>query len=220
MTPQELIALKQRNLIRMTSTVRRDFGFANAHNRAFQVDTPQPLPAYPDAGAGPIEIARLQVPSGMGGKVAGLAIAHIGAAGSFMDGSGNLVWHIFVNGAPVKGLENIYAQIGQLAQPADVSILLQQNDLVQVLVEVPAAKVKPVGNPIARLVGFFDFGGTGNQLPRGASAVSQAQVPAGAGTSGGSGSGSGSYSGGAGSGSGGGSSPVGTGGSRPRMNVL
>jgi hypothetical protein len=133
--------------------------------RVFQVDTPQPLAAYPAPGAAPIEIARYVVPSGMRAVLTALAIVHIGAAASYLDGSPAPLWHVLRNGAGVQSLENLYSQIGTLAQPQPMSVILVENDILQVLVEIPAAAVAPVGNPYARFVGFLDVGGQGTRPP-------------------------------------------------------
>jgi hypothetical protein len=132
-------------------------------SRQWQADTPQPLPAYPAPGAGTIVLASFKLPAAMAGALSSLAIAHIGAANSFVDGSGTVVWHVFLNGAPVKGLENIYVQIGSPYLPVDTVIELVQNALLEVLVEIPAGQVAPVGNPFARLIGYMNFSGNGNQ---------------------------------------------------------
>lgn len=166
MTQKDILAVKRFNLSQMRSTIRNDLGVQTAKSSGFQFDTPQPLPVYPAAGAGPIIIGSLQVPASMTGKIVYMTVVHIGAAGSFVDGSGVLLWHVFRNGAPIKGFENLYVQIGTISQPSDVGILLLQNDLIQVLVEVPAGKIAPVGNPFARLTGFYDYGGAGTATPR------------------------------------------------------
>jgi len=134
-------------------------------SRQWQKDTPQPLPTYPAAGAGTIVLASFKMPAGMNGALTSLAISHIGAANSFTDGAGNVLWHVFLNGAPVKGLENLYVQVGSPYLPVDMTLELVQNALLQVLVEIPSAQAAPVGNPFARIVGYMNFGGNGDQAP-------------------------------------------------------
>lgn len=169
-TQQQLLAAKRANLKTLKSTISPDFGVLTSTSLGFQIDSAAGQ-AYPAAGAGPIVIATLKMPSNQTGKLAGIAIVHVGASGSFTDGSGDLVWHVFRNGAPLRGFENLYAQVGAIAQPADMALVLLQNDLIQVLVEVPAGKVAPVGNPYARLVGYYNFGGQGSKLPAGNAAT-------------------------------------------------
>ena len=210
MDAQQMLAQKRANLAKAQSSIRPDYGVLTAHARTFQNDTAQPLPAYPAPGAGPIVIASYKVPSGMTGKITGMAIVHLGAAGSFQDGSGDLLWHVLINGGPVKGLENFYVQIGSTSLPADAGndttrewrvrtgIILTQNNLVQVLVEVPAGMAAPIGKPFARLIGFLDYGGAGLQAPAGKAPVPT--IVAATGGSTGSGASGGRYSGGGGGG--------------------
>jgi hypothetical protein len=100
------------------------------------------------------------MPPGVNGALQGMIIVHNGAAGTFLDNSGNLLWHLLRNGYPVPGWENLYAQVGSINPmwQQKVELLLQQNDLLEVLVEVPAG-LAPVGTPFATLAGFVSYGG-------------------------------------------------------------
>jgi hypothetical protein len=163
----QAIAQRRAQLAAMKSSISLAAGQQTTHSRSIQQDSAQPLQNYPVAGAAPIVICTYRVPPKMSGAITGLAIVHLGAAGSFQDGSGNVVWRMLVNGVPQKGLEAIYAQLGALTQVAPMFLLLRPGDLVQVTAQVPALKVSPVGQPFARLAGYLDFGGLGSQPPQG-----------------------------------------------------
>jgi hypothetical protein len=114
--------------------------------------TPAPFPAYPAPGAAAINIISYTVPRGMNALITFLAIVHVG--GGFIDGSGNVIWRVLVNGAGVKGLEALQSQVGSYAQPNEVQLVLQENDVIVVTVEVPAAQPAMVGTAAARFHGF------------------------------------------------------------------
>lgn len=116
--------------------------------------TPNPFPNYPAPGAAAVEIIRYQVPRGMRAVLNKLAIVHVG--GGFVDGSGNVIWRVLVNGAGVKGMEALTSQVGSYSQPNDTWLVLEENDLVQVTVEVPAAQpaMPPGTTTAARVHGF------------------------------------------------------------------
>ncbi|PSH05134.1 MAG: hypothetical protein CXZ00_02975 [Acidobacteria bacterium] len=160
-----MLALKMSRLSTIRSTIPLDAGVQTTHSRAIQVDSVQPLPAYPAAGAAPVVILHYQVPASMSGALTLLCIAHLGAAGTFSDGSGVVVWRVLINGVPQKGLENIYVQIGSPNQLASMFLLLKENDLVQITAQIPAGKVAPAGNPFARIAGYLDYGGLGSRAP-------------------------------------------------------
>jgi hypothetical protein len=213
-TQAQILAQKRQALGQIQSTIPLSAGTQSTHSRTVQVDTPQPLPAYPAPAALPMTIVQYQVPAGMSGAISSLAIVHLGAAGSFTDGSGVLLWRLLKNGVPQKGLENLYVQIGSQTQLAQMFMLLQENDLIQITVQVPAGKVAPVGFPFARMLGYLDFGGLGAKPPQGNATEAAAPVPVvGVGSSSGGGVGSG------GSGYTGGGTGGGTGG-HPRFLTL
>lgn len=95
--------------------------------------------AYPAPGAAAVQILQDVVPSGWDTFYWWLSIFHIG--GGFVDGSGNVIWRVFVNNAAHKGLGNIQSQIGTSLNPAPgFPIHLVQNDILTVTVEVPAGQ--------------------------------------------------------------------------------
>lgn len=115
--------------------------------------TPSPFPAYPAPGAAAIDVVTLTVPRGFNGRIKQIAIVHVG--GGFIDGSGNVIWRVKVNGAAVQGMQNLQSQLGTYAQPAETYIAVHENDLVEVTAEVPAGQPAMAGTPAARLVGWF-----------------------------------------------------------------
>lgn len=122
-----------------------------ANSRPFIV-TPNPFPAYPAPGTGPITVISYQVPPGMFAVIAYLAIVHIG--GGFVDGTGSVIWRVLVNGAGVKGLEALSSQLGAYNNPNIVQIVLMENDIIQVTAEVPAGEAAMIGTTAARFHGF------------------------------------------------------------------
>jgi hypothetical protein len=169
-----VLAAKRASLDNMQSTIPITAGTQTTHSRTFQVDTPQPLPAYPAAGAAAKTILSYQVPASMSGSMTSICIVHIGASGSFTDGSGVVVWRVLLNGAPVKGLENIYVQIGSQTQLATMYLLLHENDLLTITAQIPTGQTAPVGNPFSRIAGYLDYGGLGSQAPAKSAAAAQA----------------------------------------------
>ena len=71
-----------------------------------------------------------------------------------------------VSGEVTLHSENLYVQVGFLAQPQSMQLLLAENDLITVTVEIPAGKLAPAGNPAARLMGFLNLGGQGTRPPK------------------------------------------------------
>jgi hypothetical protein len=124
-----------------------------ASSRPFIV-TPNPFPAYPAPGANPVVVISYQVPIGMFAVIAYIAIVHVG--GGFVDGSGNVVWRVLVNGAGVKGLEALTSQLASYNNPNVVQIVLMENDLIQVTAEVPVGQPAMPGgtSTAARFHGF------------------------------------------------------------------
>lgn len=115
--------------------------------------SPAPFPAYPAPGAAAVDILSFTVPPGWHGRIAKLAVVHVG--GNFIDGSGNVIWRVKVNGAGVQGMENLQSEVGTYAQPADIYLPIFEGDLVEVTVEIPAAQPAINGTTAARLVGWF-----------------------------------------------------------------
>ncbi len=127
----------------------------SADSRFFDL-TPAPFPAFPAAGAGQETILSFVVPPGQGCLIRWLAFVYIG--GGFIDGSGNVIWRVLVNGAAVQGYESTQTQVGTLSIPSDTQIIAYEGDTVEVTVEVPAAAPAPppAGTTTAcRLKGWF-----------------------------------------------------------------
>jgi hypothetical protein len=114
--------------------------------------TPILFTAYPAAGAAAVVLLSYVAPQGAIAVINKLAIVHVG--GNPPDGTGNVIWQVLVNGAGVKGMNNLTSQVGTYAAPNDTEILLMENDLIQVTVQVPAAGVPPPGTTAARFHGW------------------------------------------------------------------
>lgn len=94
-----------------------------------------PYVAYPAPGAAATQLLAYTVPSGLNAMLTYMAIFNVGAA--FVNGSGNVIWRVLINGAGVKGMENLQSQFGTDGLPLPVAIPLIENDTIQVTVEVP-----------------------------------------------------------------------------------
>ena len=108
---------------------------ADAH--PFQVNS-NPFPAYLAPGAGAVELLRYQVPQGLVAVIEFMVIVAMG--GGFSDGSGNVLWRCWLNGAAIDGLENITAHMGNFDTPVPVQIVLSENDLFYITAEIPAGQ--------------------------------------------------------------------------------
>lgn len=117
--------------------------------------TPQPFIYYPNPGGGAVDVLAFSVPPGQGCVLRWLAIVAIG--GGYVDGSGNVIWRVLVNGSAIQGYEELACQVGTLAQPSDTHIVANEGDLVEITVEVPAGQPNmPVGaTTAARAKGWF-----------------------------------------------------------------
>lgn len=125
--------------------LNRDISLFNppADSRPFVV-TPNPFPAYPAPGAGPITVIQYVVQQGLMAVINRLAVVHVG--GNPPDGTGNVVWRVLINGAGIDGLNNLTSQVGSYAMPNDFVFMAIENDIVKVTVEVPAGQAPmPVG---------------------------------------------------------------------------
>lgn len=116
---------------------------------------PAEFPVYPLPGTGPIDVLAFTVPQGADGVIQKLAIVNLG--GGLVDGTGQVVWRVLVNGAAVRGYQQATSQVGSYAQPMDTFIPIYEADLVEVTVEVPAGQQPlPVGSTTAaRCMGYF-----------------------------------------------------------------
>ena len=159
---QRMLQAKRSALGRIASTIQPDANIQPASSKGWQISSPAGV-AYPAVKAPLFSLASYTVPRGMNGALSGLVIVHNGAAGSFTDNEGIVVWHLFKNGYPVPGFEIITAQVGSIQDPQGTYLLLQQNDVVQVMVELPGtvAGDAPVGSPFAKLIGYLSYGGLG-----------------------------------------------------------
>lgn len=101
--------------------------------------------AYNAPGAGPATVLTWTVPAGFVALIRQMSIVHVG--GGFQDGSGNIIWRVFKNGAPYRGLNNLLAQYGALQTPRDLypSLLAMENDVLTITATVPAAAPAPPG---------------------------------------------------------------------------
>ena len=109
---------------------------------------------YPAPGAGPSTMLSYQVPIGVISVINMISIVAIG--GAFVDASGQLIWRCWLNGSGIDGLESLGAQIGSLATPVPIQVVLTENDLFLVTVEIPAAQppMPPGATTVARIWGW------------------------------------------------------------------
>lgn len=153
-----ILALRRQHLANFTSTIPGDMIVRRPANaRPFNFGSNPPV-AYPGGGvgsAGPVDVLAYQVPQGFNAVVQYMAIVHIG--GGFVDGSGNVIWRVLINGGSAPGLDNQTYQIGTLAQPREIVIVLVENDLLEITVEVPAAKVMPANASTAALITGWEY---------------------------------------------------------------
>jgi hypothetical protein len=135
--------------------LNRDISLFNppADSRPFVI-TPNPFPAYPAPGAGPIVIIQYSPQTGLMAVINRLSVVHVG--GNPPDGTGNVIWRVLINGAGIDGLNNLTSQVGTYAQPNDFVFMAIEHDIVTVTAEVPAAQPPmPVGaRTAARLHGW------------------------------------------------------------------
>lgn len=150
-----------------------------------------PYVAYPAPGAAAVSLLSYTVPPGLSAMLTYMAIFNVGAA--FVNGSGNVIWRVFINQAGVKGFENLQSQFGTDGLPLPVAIPLIENDTIQVTVEIPAgqgALAFPANSTGVRFHGsaahapIAALAGVGTSAPS-----SSSSNPAAGGAGGGSGSG-------------------------------
>lgn len=123
--------------------INPDLSFFNppADNSPFRV-TPltgnlnSPAVSYPPLGGGQVSVISFLVPVGVMCVIRALSIVHIG--GNPPDFTGQVIWRVVRNGAGIRGLNNLTAQIGTFAAPLPVVLVGVENDLFTVTVEVPA----------------------------------------------------------------------------------
>jgi len=102
--------------------------------------TPAESITLPAAGASAV-IVEFVVPVGRSGVIKWIGNEFVG--GNWVNGDGNLLWQILINGAAVKNFERIVMSLGTVQSPSEVATLrLRENDLVQFVIQnigVPSA---------------------------------------------------------------------------------
>ena len=138
-------AVRMQNAFNMPPFLNREISlFYPPADSAPFIITPNPFPAYPAPGAGPIIVISYNVPPGLMAVVYALAVVHVG--GNPPDGTGNVVWRVLKNNSGVNGLNNLTSQVGTYAAPNLFTIVLIENDTLIVTAEVPALQnPMPVG---------------------------------------------------------------------------
>lgn len=162
---QRVLQFKRELLHSQKPTIQPEANLQTGSTKPWQVISPggQAQIAYPALNANAVILCSYTVPPGMSGVLKKLAIVHNGAAGSFVDNSGDAVWHVTLNGASVPGYETILCQLGSFEIPNDVYVFLQENDTLAIWVQGPvfAGGVPPVGYPAALMTGYLAYGGQG-----------------------------------------------------------
>lgn len=114
--------------------------------------------ACPALGTNDFAVIRFVVPTGW--KAAIRSIANVYAAAGFVEGSGDLIWRIDVDGVYLPGFDNITTTRGTVAQPRRLegAILASSNEQVTYSVSVSATASVPVGagnNIVCAIEGWF-----------------------------------------------------------------
>jgi len=114
----------------------------------------QPYPFYPAPGAAAQLLLNYVVPVGFNSVFNFMAIFHVG--GGYVNGSGNVIWRVLVNGAGWKGMNNLQSQFGSDSAPINTYIHLVENDNLQITAEIPLgqAAMPPGASTGARAHGF------------------------------------------------------------------
>ncbi|HZU21569.1 MAG TPA: hypothetical protein VE998_01985 [Terriglobales bacterium] len=153
-----VLQMKRRQMAQQFSTISPDLLAAGTptDSAPFILRSASPFSAYPAPNAAATVILQITPSAAMLMVIQKLAIVHIG--GGFVDGSGNVIWRVLQNGAPVKGLGNLQAQVGTLAQPNDLILLAMPFDIIQVTVEVPNGQpAMPAGTTTAAAMHGFQY---------------------------------------------------------------
>ena len=109
------------------------------------------LPAAPEPGVN-IPVVLFKVPQGFDGVIEW--ISNNVSDPTFVDGSGDLIWGILINGRPVRNFGVILVQKGTPAQGRRISpIRLFSGDVVSYVVQFAAGTV--TGQVICSLSGYF-----------------------------------------------------------------
>jgi hypothetical protein len=141
---------------RSGSWIHPDLSLFNppSDNQPF-IQSSEPFMAYPAPGDNPVVLLTYTVQRGLMAVITKLAIIHYG--GNPPDGSGYVIWRVLQNGAGIRGLNNLTAQVGTFANPNDgFSIIGVENDIFTITVEVPAAAAPMPGGvtTAARIQGW------------------------------------------------------------------
>ena len=98
--------------------------------------TNSPFVAIPAPGASAV-MFQFVVPTGQ--RYINQFMAIIIEGGGFIDGTGDVTWAVTRNGAGLRGLQNLTAQLGSFTQPAQIYLgELVENDILQVVATTKA----------------------------------------------------------------------------------
>lgn len=107
----------------------------------------------PANGAAAVTVVSQTMPSGYTGIVK--KIANEALYGGFVDGSGWLIWQIFVDSNAVMNYQDITAQLGALSNPSDTFIEVPSGSTVSWLIQ-SAMQPPPSGaQTLCRLSGWY-----------------------------------------------------------------
>lgn len=111
--------------------------------------------ATPAFGAGDTVILSFTVPLGMDGIIKRLSNGYTGPG--FVDGSGNLIWRILVDGQAVQGYDAIVVRLGAVDQPTLIDgVQIRSGQLVSLVVNNATAVLPVAGTQVTgRLGGYF-----------------------------------------------------------------
>jgi hypothetical protein len=161
-----VLVAKSISLAKQQPTYRSDLLIQGPQSRSFLLDSGV-FGGFPAPGAARQVILTYRVPPVTLAVISQLAIIANGPDGFFTDGSGAIIWRMFNNGAAVKGMQEITAQIGTIEQPVPWWMVLRPNDVLTITVEVPAGQQALAAGSVtaARLYGYLDSGVSSNNIP-------------------------------------------------------
>jgi len=112
----------------------------------------------PPLGTTDFAVLSFLVPTGWNAAIK--AVANLYTSAGFVEGSGDLIWRIDVDGVFLPGFNNITTTLGSADQPRRIegAILAKSNELVRYTVSVDAGASVPVGagnNIICAIDGWF-----------------------------------------------------------------
>jgi hypothetical protein len=107
----------------------------------------------PANGAAAVTVVSLTVPSGYSGVVR--KISNVALYGGFLDGSGWLIWQIFIDSATVRNYENITAQLGSTNAPSDTFIEVASGSTVSWMIQSAIQPPPSDAATICRLSGWY-----------------------------------------------------------------